>query len=103
MKKRFLVLGSTGSIGTQTVRCGFQKTLIYLNIEGIACNSNIELAEKKQRIWGENGCNKLIKNNLIIKKTIWYWGDEGILEMIEKSKAELVVMAISEPKVYCRR
>lgn len=95
-KKKILVLGSTGSIGTQTLDIVKRNPDLF-EIEGIACNDNLELAEKQRKDFGIKMvavANKE-KNN---RGKNWYWGDEGILEMIEKSEAELVVMAISGAK-----
>ena len=97
MKKKILVLGSTGSIGTQTLDV-VSKNPDLFEIEGIACNSNIELAEKQAKEFGVKMVAIANKENFNKQKKNWYWGDDGILEMIEKSKAELVVMAISGAK-----
>ncbi len=97
MKKKILVLGSTGSIGTQTLDVVSKNPGLF-EVEGIACNGNVELAEKQAKKFGVKMVAIADKGKFDDQKKNWYWGDEGILEMIEKSKAELVVMAISGAK-----
>jgi 1-deoxy-D-xylulose-5-phosphate reductoisomerase len=96
MKKKILVLGSTGSIGTQTLDVVSKNPELF-EIEGIACNDNLELAEKQAKNFGIKMVAIANKGKYNRQKD-WFWGDEGILEMIEKSKADLVVMAISGAK-----
>lgn len=96
-KKKILVLGSTGSIGTQTLDV-VSKNPDLFEIEGIACNGNFELAEKQAKDFGVKMVAIADKEKYDGEKENWYWGDEGILEMIENSQAELVVMAISGAK-----
>ncbi len=95
-KKKILILGSTGSIGTQTLDI-IKKNPNLFEVEGLACNDNLELVEKQAKDFGVKMVAIANKEKYISKKN-WYWGDEGILEMIENSKAELVVMAISGAK-----
>ena len=96
-KKKILVLGSTGSIGTQTLDV-VSKNPDLFEIEGIACNGNLELAKKQANDFGVKMVAVADKEKYDGEKENWYWGDEGILEMIENSQAELVVMAISGAK-----
>jgi 1-deoxy-D-xylulose-5-phosphate reductoisomerase len=95
--KKILVLGSTGSIGQQTLDV-ISKNPELFKIEGISCNENIELMTQQAKDFGVKMVAVADKEKYDIKKKNWYWGDEGILEMIEKSKADLVVMAISGAK-----
>ena len=95
-KKKILVLGSTGSIGTQTLDIVKRNPDLF-EIEGIACNDDLELAEKQRKDFGIKMVAVANKEKYNGEKG-WFWGDEGILEMIEKSEAELVVMAISGAK-----
>jgi len=95
-KKKILVLGSTGSIGTQTLDV-VSKNPDLFEIEGIACNGNLELAKKQANDFGVKMVAIASKEKYNGQKN-WFWGDEGILEMIEKSEADLVVMAISGAK-----
>lgn len=96
-KKKILVLGSTGSIGTQTLDV-VSKNPDLFEIEGIACNGNLELVKKQANDFGVKMVAVADKERYDGEKENWYWGDEGILEMIENSQAELVVMAISGAK-----
>lgn len=96
-KKKILVLGSTGSIGQQTLDIVRNNRDLF-EIEGIACNNNIELIEAQAKEFGVKKIAVADKNNFNKDKNNWYWGEEGIEEMIENSKAELVVMAISGAK-----
>jgi 1-deoxy-D-xylulose-5-phosphate reductoisomerase len=97
MKKKILVLGSTGSIGTQTLNV-VSKNPDLFEVEGIACNGNINLAEKQAKEFRVRMVAIADKEKYDKQKNDWYWGDEGILQMIENSKADLVVMAISGAK-----
>ncbi len=96
-KRKILVLGSTGSIGTQTLDVVSKNSNLF-EIEGIACNGNTELAEKQAKEFRVKMVAIADKEKYDKQKNSWYWGDEGILEMIEKSNADLVVMAISGAK-----
>jgi 1-deoxy-D-xylulose-5-phosphate reductoisomerase len=96
MKKKILVLGSTGSIGTQTLDVVSRNHELF-EVEGIACNGNLDLAEKQAKEFGVKMVAIANKEKYNGQKD-WFWGDEGILEMIEKSEADLVVMAISGAK-----
>ena len=51
MRKNIAVLGSTGSIGTQTLDVA-RKHPELLTVTAIACGSSIELAEKQAREFG---------------------------------------------------
>lgn len=97
MKKKILILGSTGSIGTQTLDIVKRNPDLF-EVEGIGCNDNLELAEKQAKEFGVKMVAIANKEKYDGNKKNWYWGDEGILELIENSKADLVVMAISGAK-----
>jgi len=96
-KKKILVLGSTGSIGQQTLDV-VRQNLDLFELEGISCNDNIELIEQQAQEFGIKKVAIANKKRLDKNRSGWYWGDEGIEEMIENSSAELVVIAISGAK-----
>ena len=50
-KKKILVLGSTGSIGQQTLDV-VRQNLDLFELEGISCNDNIELIEQQAQEFG---------------------------------------------------
>jgi len=96
-KKKILIIGSTGSIGKQTLEVIKNQSNIF-EIEGIACNHNIDLILEQSQQFG-------IKKMAVADESLykdeykdWYWGEDELIEMIRESEAELVVMAISGAK-----
>jgi 1-deoxy-D-xylulose-5-phosphate reductoisomerase len=96
-KKKLLILGSTGSIGRQTLEVILEKNNLF-EIEGIACNENVDLILEQSKKFGIKKVAVADKNKYKKEYKNWYWGEEGIEQMIRESKADLVVMAISGAK-----
>jgi 1-deoxy-D-xylulose-5-phosphate reductoisomerase len=96
-KKKILVLGSTGSIGQQTLQVVLDKKDLF-EVEGISGNENIELILEQSKRLGIKKVAIADKNKYKQEYKDWYWGDEGIEKMIRESRADLVVMAISGAK-----
>lgn len=96
-KKKILVLGSTGSIGKQTLDI-VDNNPDLLEIEGLSCNNNIDLILEQSKKFGVKKIAIANKNYYQKENNNWYWGEDGLIEMIKNSKADLVVMAISGAK-----
>lgn len=97
--KKIAVLGSTGSIGTQTLDIVRQNS--DLQIVALAAGSNVELMEKQIRefkpeiaaMWSEKACEDLrIRVSDTGVRVVS--GMEGLLEIAVFPKAEVLVTAI---------
>jgi len=97
IKKKILILGSTGSIGQQTLQV-IEENQDKFEIEGLICNQNIELISKQAQKFGIKKIGVTDKNKYQKENKNWYWGEEEIQRMIKESEAEMVVMAISGAK-----
>lgn len=97
--KNIAVLGSTGSIGTQTLNIVRQNK--DLKIVALAAGSNVELMEKQIRefspqvaaMWSEKACEDL-KIRVSDTKVRILCGMEGLLEIAALEAAEVLVTAI---------
>lgn len=96
--KYISILGSTGSIGTQTLEvCKNINNSIY----GLAANSNIELLEKQARkykpsvvcIYDKNKY-KLLKDNLFDTSISVLSGMEGLIEISKSNHYDILVNAV---------
>lgn len=92
--KKILVLGSTGSIGRQTldvVRSHPGK----FKIVGLACNSSIDLLKEQIREFKPKfvGINSEEPKLQLGNRRIYY-GEEGLLKLIREADCDLVVLAI---------
>ncbi len=96
--KYISILGSTGSIGTQTLEvCENINNSIY----GLAANSNIELLEKQARkykpsvvcIYDKNKY-KLLKDNLFDTSISVLSGMEGLIEISKSNHYDILVNAV---------
>lgn len=98
MKKKISVLGSTGSIGTQTLDVAAN---LGCEIETLAAHSNIGLLEDQIRRFhpefavctDKNAANTL-KTRVGDTNTKVLGGDEGLFETIENDESELIVNGI---------
>ena len=98
--KRIAVLGSTGSIGTQTLDVARMHPDM-IHIAALSCGSNIELLEKQVRefkpllaaVYDEKAANDL-KVRLADTSTKVLSGMEGLVEMCSFGEADTVVTAI---------
>ena len=96
--KPFVILGSTGSIGTQAIGVA-QKNGI--SVEAISANKNVDLVESQARALSVSACAmadeaaardlriKLADTNIKV-----YSGESGICEMIANSSSETVLNSI---------
>lgn len=92
--KKILVLGSTGSIGRQTLDV-VRNLPGKFKVVGLSCNANITLLKEQIREFNPKfvGINSEESKLRLGDKKIFY-GEEGLLELIRKSDCELVVLAI---------
>lgn len=97
--KKIAILGSTGSIGTQTLE--IVRTNGDLEVTALAAGNNIDLLEKQIRefkpklaaVWKEERANELKDkiNDLDIKVVS---GMDGLLEVARQPESEILVTAI---------
>ena len=97
--KRISILGSTGSIGTQTL------DIVRLNddvkVEALTAHKNIDLLEKQIRefhprvaaIWEESDA-KLLSDRIKDTDTKVYFGMDGLIEAATVKEADIVVTAV---------
>lgn len=97
--KKIAILGSTGSIGTQTLDVvrNYRKDF---EIVSFAAGSNIELLEKQIREFGpelvcvyDEKAAKVLKENIADTNTKVVSGMEGLIQAAVMEKAEIVVTA----------
>ncbi len=93
------VLGSTGSIGTQTLEVARH---LNIKITALSANKNIDLLEKQIREFSpylaacvdhEKACE--LKKRVADTATKIYSGEEGLIKVATETEAETVVTAIS--------
>lgn len=94
--KKICLLGSTGSIGSQTIELINENPRDF-SLVAVSCGQNIELFRKilmnnKEIKWA---CVQLEKDYLLLKEEFkeinFHYGDEGLLKLIEESKSDMVV------------
>ena len=96
MKKRVLILGSTGSIGTSALIVARQIP-DRMSVVGLAAGTRVEDLEEQAKEFGVNhlcladdsSCKQLEKPGRSI-----YAGAEGLVEIVEATKPDLVLVAI---------
>lgn len=99
MKKTIAILGSTGSIGTQTLDVVRENGDI--RVEALCAGNNIDLLEKQIRefhpslaaVWDENRAKDLRERTRDLQVRV-VSGMEGLLEAVRLPKVEIVVTAI---------
>ena len=98
MKKRISILGSTGSIGMQTLDVARN---LNINVIGLSANKNIDLLEKQIREFkpkavsvssSENKEN--LKSRIEDLKTEVYFGQEGLVKIATLEENEMVINSI---------
>ena len=97
--KKIAILGSTGSIGTQTLEVVRENKDI--EVLGLAAGKNIELLEQQIRefhpvcvaVWSEGKAEEL-KVKIADTDTRVVTGMEGLIEIATLEKAEILVTAI---------
>ena len=98
--KKITLLGSTGSIGTQTLKVVDRNTDKF-TVTGITANRNIELLEKQIRKYkpskaaiADEALFKSLKNNLNDVDVKLYAGVEGLCEVAAHTSADIAVSSI---------
>lgn len=98
MKKKIAVLGSTGSIGTQTLEVAAR---LGIQVCGLTARTNIDLLEKQARAFNpaavaidDIALARDLKNRLEGTGIKVFGGAEGINEVINICDADTVVVAI---------
>lgn len=97
--KKIAILGSTGSIGTQTLE--IVRDNPDLRVVGLAAGSNIDLFEKQVRefkprlvsLQGEKACKEL-RERLADMQVEIVCGMEGLIQIAEMEESEVLVTAI---------
>ena len=97
--KKIAVLGSTGSIGTQTLEIVRENQ--ELQVVALAAGSNVTLMEQQIRefkprlaaMWSENACEELKQRVADLPVTV-LCGMEGLLEIAAMEESEILVTAI---------
>ena len=97
--KKIAILGSTGSIGTQTLEV--VRNNRDIKVVALAAGSNIRLLEQQIRefrpklaaVWSEENAKQL---RLMVRdlQTKIVWGMEGLLEVAQIPESEILVTAI---------
>ncbi len=99
MKENIAVLGSTGSIGTQTLEVARN---LNIKVSAISGNKNIALLERQARefkpnviaVYDENNAKKLKENTRDLSSKV-VCGMEGLCEISSLPKTDVLVTAIS--------
>lgn len=97
--KKIAILGSTGSIGTQTLEV--VRNNGDIKVTALAAGNNIELLEKQIRefqpklvaVWKEEKANEL-KNKIKDLDVKVVYGMDGLIEVSVEEEAEILVTAI---------
>lgn len=100
MVRRITILGSTGSIGTQTLQV-IEQLPGKFNVVGLSTNTNIDLLEKQVRkfkpaviaVKNEEKARK-IKNRLRDLQIKILTGEDGLSELSAWPESELIVVAV---------
>ena len=98
--KKITLLGSTGSIGTQTLKV-VDRNLDKFSVTGITANKNIDLLEQQIRKYkpskaavADEALFKSLKNKVKDLNTKIYAGTDGLCEVAGYSNADIAVSSI---------
>lgn len=97
--KKISVLGSTGSIGTQTLDV-VSKYRDHFQIEGLAAGSNVDLLIQQCKEFQPKKISVATKElaetvrPLILESIQVFYGQEGLIEVAAGTEAEMVVTAV---------
>ncbi len=92
-KKKVIILGSTGSIGRQTLDI-IKNNLGEFEVVGLSVNTNIELLKTQIDIFSPQVVAINNRKNRLSSKIDILYGEEGIINMIENYDADIVVNAL---------
>ncbi|MCS7230577.1 MAG: 1-deoxy-D-xylulose-5-phosphate reductoisomerase [Elusimicrobiota bacterium] len=92
---KVLILGSTGSIGKNVLNV-ISKNKKYFEVVGLSSKSNLELLEQQAKDFKVPYVCVVERNAKVFscKNKKVFWGEEGILELIDKTKPDILVNAI---------
>jgi 1-deoxy-D-xylulose-5-phosphate reductoisomerase len=91
--KKILILGSTGSIGRQTMDV-IKNHPDKFKVTGLACGTNINLLKEQIKKFKPKFVCTNQDFGLKLKNVEVFHGNEGILELIHKADYDLAVLAI---------
>jgi len=94
--KKILILGSTGSIGTQTLDVIRENKNLF-TVVGLVCGSSVELLKKQIEEFQPKVAgifNEKIKIQTNTKTKIYY-GEKEIIKLIKETDCDLIVVAIT--------
>ncbi len=102
VKKRVIVLGSTGSIGENTLDV-IREKIEFFEVAALSCRGNIEklkrqiqeLSPKAVSVTGQSTNLESLREMLNSHLISFYEGEAGQLRMIEECEADIVVNGIS--------
>ncbi len=95
MKRKISIIGSTGSIGTQTLEV-IEKLKDRFEIIALAGGSNIELLNKQiEKFRPKYVCSAVKTENLVPQGAKVLFGDEGLEEICSNTENDLIVVAVS--------
>lgn len=98
MTSKLIILGSTGSIGTQTLDV-VQEHVGQFEIVGLSAGNNIELLHEQIAIYKPVAISVKNKDQQVSLQKIWpklkiYTGPNGLAELITNHYSDLVVIAL---------
>lgn len=100
MPKRIALLGSTGSIGTQTLDV-ISRYPAYFTVDVLTARNNIKLLEQQAKkfrpamiVIGNKAYYRQLKENLKNFPVKVYAGDEAIEQVVAESNIDMVIAAI---------
>jgi 1-deoxy-D-xylulose-5-phosphate reductoisomerase len=91
--KKILVLGSTGSIGRQTLDV-IRNHPGKFKVIGLACNASMDLLREQIREFKPKFVSIGQKSKLKSKNIKIFYGEKGLLELINEADYDLAVLAI---------
>lgn len=99
-KKNIVILGSTGSIGTQTIEVIEQ--FDNMNVVGISSNTNIDLLEEQIKKYSpkyvcvvdKEKCDALLKRFKNNNDFQIFYGEDGLLKLVELEEVDIVVNSL---------
>lgn len=97
--KNVIILGSTGSIGTQTLEV-IEKLENKFNVLGLACGTNIELVKSqiekfKPKYVSIANQKDVLELEKTYKNITFFYGEEGLLELSKIKENDILVVATS--------
>ena len=97
--KNVIILGSTGSIGTQTLEV-IEKLQDKFSVLGLACGTNIKLIKEqiekfKPKYVSLANQKDIIELKELYKNIIFFYGEKGLIELSKIEENDILVVATS--------